>query len=192
MRRLLIWLVGILALAGGTGALLWLLTAGAASFQIEGDRLHVAGTLTLASTERIDTLVEQNPGLTTLVLGEIGADSDATALLQKGGLIRSLGLSTEVADGVTISGPAVYLFLGGAERRLGDGAQIDVSDWQTNVGPAAALPLNHPAHAERRGYVARMLGAPDFYEFMIAAAPVGGAHRVSDNEIAQFGLVTGR
>ncbi|MEM7722894.1 MAG: hypothetical protein AAF376_11005 [Pseudomonadota bacterium] len=191
MRRVLIWLGGAVGVSAATGALLWMVTAGAASFQVDGSRLIVSGTLTLASTERIDTLVEQTPGLTTLVLGEIGEDSDATALLQKGALIRSLGMTTLVAPGVTISGPAVFLFLGGVERRLGEDAEIAVSDWQTNVGPASALPADHPAHAERRGFVARMLGGPDFYDFMIGAAPVGGAHRVTDQQVAEFGLVTG-
>jgi len=191
MRRILLWVGGLAAVVGGTAVLLMILMAGAASFQIEGNRLHVSGTLTLASTERIDTLVEQNPGLRTVVLGQIGEDSDATALLQKGVLIRSLGLNTAVADGVTIRGGAVYFFLGGAERRLGEDAQIEVSDWQSSLGPASALPQDHPVHAERRGYVARMLEDPAFYEFMIGAAPVGGAHRVSDNELAEFGVLTG-
>lgn len=191
MRRVLIWLSAVVGVSAATALLLWMVTAGSASFQMDGSRLVVSGTLTLASTERIDTLVEQNPGLTTLVLGEIGEDSDATALLQKGGLIRSLGMTTLVAPGVTVSGPAVFLFLGGVERRLGEDAQIVVSDWQSAVGPASALPADHPAHAERRGFVTRMLGAPDFYDFMIGAAPVGGAHRVTDNEISEFGLTTG-
>jgi len=190
MRRVFLWLGGVIAVCAGTALLLWMVTAESASFRVEGNELHVSGLLTLISTERIDTMVEQNPGLTTLVLGEIHPESDATALLQKGVLIRSLGMNTEVAPGVTIAGPAIYLFLGGVERRLGDAAQIEVSDWQTSVGPASALPAEHPAHAERRGQVGGLLGRPDFYTFSIGAAPVGGAHRMSDNEIAEFGIVT--
>lgn len=191
MRRVYLWLIGVIVVCGATAVLLWMLMAGAASFQIDGNRLHVSGMLTLSSTERIDTLVEANPQLTTVVLGEIGADSDATALLQKGGLLRALGLETEVAPGVTLSGPSIYLFLGGTSRRLGEGAQIEVSDWQTNVGPASALPVDHPAHSERRGHVTRMLGNAAFYDFMLGAAPVGDGYRLSAAEMAELGVVTG-
>jgi hypothetical protein len=41
--------------------------------------------------------------------------------MQKGLLVRGAGLSTEVAGGVTLSGDAVYLFLAGVDRQLGEG-----------------------------------------------------------------------
>jgi hypothetical protein len=190
VRRVALWFGGIVVVSAATAVLLWMATAGAASFRVDGDRLIVSGQLTLMSTERIDTLIEQHPDIAVLVLEDIADASDATAMLQKGALIRSLGMNTAVAPGVTLSGDAVYLFLGGVERRLGSGARIVVSDWQTPLGPASALSMDHPAHAERRGYVAGMLGDAAFYDFMIGVAPVGGGHRLSDAELQDFGLVT--
>jgi hypothetical protein len=129
----------------------------------------VSGQLTLASTERLDRLLEENDGLTTLVLGEIAAESDATALLQKGLVVRGAGLSTEVAGGVALRGDPVYLFLAGVDRRLGGARTLVVTDWQTRVGPASLLPRDHPAHQERLDYVRRMLGAEDFYWYTLEA-----------------------
>ncbi|WP_442641945.1 hypothetical protein, partial [Roseicyclus sp.] len=74
----MVWIVGLVALVGITGGLLWFSTATAARFTVEGDRLHVAGQLTLMSTERLNTILEENGDLSTLVLGEIGAGSDMT------------------------------------------------------------------------------------------------------------------
>lgn len=190
MRKAVFWLGGLVALGGLTAVLLWMVTAGSASFRIEGERLLVSGNLTLISTERIDTLVEENPDLSIVVLGEIDPASDATALLQKGALIRSLGLSTQVAPGVTVSGPALYLFLGGVERSLSEDAAIAVSDWQSTLGPASALPPEHPAHDERRLFIAQTLGDEALYAFSLGAAPVGGAHVLSAAELAEFGVLT--
>ena len=191
MRRGLIWVGCVLAVVAATGGLLVLATSGAASFRQEGDRLIVSGQLTLMSTERIDTITEENPGLRVLVLEDIAEGSDPTALMQKGALVRSLGMTTMVAPGVTLQGAEVFLFLGGVERLLGEGAAIEVSDWSSAAGPASMLPPDHPAHSERRVHVTEMLGRADFYEFMIEAAPVDGAHRMTPGALAAFGVVTG-
>lgn len=191
MRRAVLWLGGVVLVCAATAGLVWMASSGAASFRVDGTRLIVSGTLTLSSTERIDSLIEQNPGITTIVLEDIDRDSDSTPIVQKGALIRVLGLDTELAPGVTLAGDAVYLFLAGVERRMGEGAELLVSDWQTPVGPASALPADHPAHTERRRYVDAMLGGPGFYGFMINAAPVGEGHRVGPSEVAEYGLVTG-
>ncbi len=187
--RVLAYLLAVLVAVGGGGyALIQFASADAAAFRVDGPRLHVSGNLTLLSTERIDILIEENPNLTTVVLGEIDRASDPVALIQKGGLIRSLGLNTAVGPDVALGGDAVYLFLGGVERRLADGATLVVSDWQSDVGPASALAADHPAHTQRRGHVIAMLGDGAFYDFAIAAAPIGGAYVVTDRDLETFGL----
>jgi hypothetical protein len=189
MRRILFWLgAGIVAIVA-TVALLWLTTATAARFEMDGDRLHVSGHLTLASTERLDRLIEQNGDLAVLVLGEVSAAGDVTALLQKGSLVRAAGLSTEVAPGVTVGGDGVYLFLAGIDRRLRDGASLALTDWQTTNGPASELPRDHPAHAERLDYVTRMLGAEDFYWFMLEKGATG-PHSITPEEARALNVVT--
>ncbi|MCU4653351.1 hypothetical protein N8I71_10935 [Roseibacterium sp. SDUM158016] len=189
MRRVFILLGGALVIGAATAGLLWLTTATSARFETDGDRLLVSGQLTLASTERLDRLLEENGDLSTLVLGDIAPGSDATALFQKGGLVRAAGLSTEVAPGVTLEGDAVYLFLAGVERRLGGNSGLAVTDWQTRDGPASALPREHPAHAERLDYVRRMLGNEDFYWFALQAG-AGGRHEMTAVEQVVMNVVT--
>lgn len=191
MRRVAIIFAGLVALGGLTAVLLSLIDDGAAEFQVAGDRMVVAGTLTLLSTERIETLAEQHPEITTVTLGEIAPASDPQAMMEKAALIRSLGLNTEVAPGITLPPQALLLFLGGAERELRDGAALTVADWQSAVGPASLLPADHPAHQERRNHIDRLLGDAALYEFSLSAAPVGAAYPLSADEIARFGLTTG-
>jgi hypothetical protein len=189
MRRALVWLVAVLAVAAATGGLMWWTTATAARFEVDGDRLTVSGQLTLASTERLDRLLEEHGDLSTLVLGDISVADDVTTLLQKGTLIRSTGLSTEVSPGVTLTGDAVYLFLGGITRTLGADAGLAVDGWQTPAGAAARLPRDHPAHSERLDYVRRMLGAEDFYWFTLEA-PGEMPHPMTPAEMRELGVVT--
>lgn len=189
MRGLFIWLGAAIAVIGATVGLLWFSTASAAQFRIEGDRLIVSGRLTLASTERLDTILEENAGLAVLVLGDIGAESDATALLQKGLVVRGTGLSTEVAADVALAGDAVYLFLAGTARRLGAGASLVAADWQSAAGPASLLPRDHPAHQERLDYVTRMLGSDAFYWATLQA---GAGRMLSVEELDAMGVVTAR
>ncbi|MFW5881881.1 MAG: hypothetical protein ACOCTP_05110, partial [Roseicyclus sp.] len=158
---------------------------------VEGTRLEVSGQLTLASTERLDRLLEEHEGLRTLVIGPIsvaGAD-DVTSLLQKGMLIRGAGLSTLVAPGVTLRGDAAYLAFAGVERRLGEDARLVLTGWDTPQGPAAELPRDHPAHQERLDYVTRMLGAADAYWFALETGGTEG-HALSRAEALSLGILT--
>jgi hypothetical protein len=191
MRRLITWLGGALVLIGATAGLLWWTTATAAQFRVEGPRLEVSGQLTLASTERLDRLLDEHGDLTTLVIGPItvGGDGDVTSLLQKGMLIRGAGLSTVVAPEVTLRGDAVYLVYAGLERRLGEGARLSLTGWDTPQGPAAMLPEDHPAHQERLDYVTRMLGSDAAYWFALRNGGAEG-HVLSPDEALSLGILT--
>ncbi len=189
MRRAAIWLGVAVAVVGATAGLMWWTMASAARFEVDGDRLTVSGQLTLASTERLDRLLEEHGDLSTLILGDVSVADDVTTLLQKGTLIRSTGLSTEVAPGVTLTGDAVYLFLGGITRTLGTDARLAVEGWRTPAGEAAMLPRDHPAHTERLDYVRRMLGTEDFYWFTLEA-PGEMPHFMSRSEMGGLGVVT--
>jgi hypothetical protein len=187
MRLLIIWMGAAVVVVAATAGLLWWSTESSAQFQVDGTRLSVSGQLTLASTERLDRLLEEFDGLETLVLGDIAPESDPTSMLQKGLLVRGAGLSTEVAGGVTLAGDAVYLFLAGVDRQLGEGAALVVSDWQTRVGPASLLPMDHPAHQERLDYVRRMVGGEDFYWVTLDA---GEGTPISEADLTALGVLT--
>jgi hypothetical protein len=191
MRRVVVWLAAAVLLAGATGGLLWWTTATAAQFRVEGPRLEVTGQLTLASTERLDRLLEEHDGLTTLVIGPISVSGagDVTSLLQKGMLIRAAGLSTVVAPDVTLSGDAAYLVFAGVERRLGEGARVVLTGWDTLEGPASALPEDHPAHQERLDYVTRMLGSAEAYWFALENGGATG-HVLSTDEAQGLSILT--
>ena len=183
VKRALIWGGAIAAVIVATAGLMIFATAGATVFRVEGDRLYMSGPMTGASPERFEMLVEQHPGLTTVVFGDMADVADITALIQNGYRIRGLGLVTEVTAGARIEGDAVWLILGGVERQIGDRAEIVLRDWG-----GAALDREAAAHEERRRYVADMLGDDAFYWRSLDGAASG--HVMTGLEIEDFGLAT--
>jgi len=187
MKRAFFWLGGLAAVVLATGGLLWFATAGAAQFRVEGDTLYLSGTLSLAGNERFETLMDENPGLTTLILEDIPGGADITASLQKGYRIRNFGLRTAIAPGAVVAGHGVYLFLSGVERRMGAGATLLLEDWALQGLRAGDMARDAPAHAERRSYVMDMLGEDTLYWMMVNDA----GRVIGADEAARLGLLTG-
>lgn len=182
LRRLLLWGGGLALLVAATGALLYFATAGATQLRVQGDRLYINGPMNLATVESFEGLIELNPDVRTVVLEDIPSADLITTVIQHGYRVRGLGLATEIAPEAEVAGDAVWLYLGGAERRMGPGSRLVVSDWG-----GGALAEEAPAHEERRRFVEDMLGDDAFYWATLA----GGPRALSMAEIERFGLITG-
>ena len=182
LRKLLIWGGGLVVLVAVTGGLLYFATAGATQMRVDGDRLHISGPMNLATVESFEGLIEHNSGITTVVLGDLPRADQITHVVLLGYRVQGLRLNTEVAPGAEIVGPAVWLFLGGVERRIGEGARLVVSDWG-----GGALAREDAGHEEQRRFVQDMLGDDAFYWATLEP----GSRVLSAREIAEFGLVTG-
>jgi hypothetical protein len=58
---MIIWMAAAALCRGrATAGLMWFSTASSAQFRVEGGALSVSGQLTLASTERLDRLLEEH------------------------------------------------------------------------------------------------------------------------------------
>lgn len=181
LRRLLIWGGGLAILVAVTGGLLYFATAGATQMRVEGERLYISGPMNLATVEGFEGLVEHHDGIATVVLGDLPEVDEITHVVLLGYRVRGLRLNTEIAEGAEVVGPAVWLFLGGVERRIGEGARLLVSDWG-----GGALAREDAAHEEQRRFVQDMLGDDAFYWATLQPGP----RALSAEEIARFGLVT--
>ena len=181
-RRLLVWGGGAAALVAATAALLYFATAGATQMRVEGDRLYISGPINLATVEGFEGLAEHNESIATVVLGDLPEVDEITHAVLLGYRVRGLRLDTEVAPGAEVAGPAVWLFLGGVERRIGAGARLVVSDWG-----GGARAREDAGHEEQRRFVQDMLGGDAFYWATLEP----GGRALSAGEIERFGLVTG-
>jgi hypothetical protein len=188
LRRLAIVLGVVVALGAGGFALIRLAESGATEFRVEGNTLVIAGPVSGAATERLERLLEQTPGLSRVVLGDMPGTDDLTWLLGMGSLIRAYGLET-VAEGALIN-DAVLLFVAGERRVMAGGALVLQSD-------AVARSEGHPVDrrpatvAERVRYAERMLGDAAFAGFFEETRASRDQHVLSEAELERFGLLTG-
>lgn len=186
-KRLGIIAAVLLAFGLGGFALVRLAGAGATEFRVEGPVLHMSGPVSGAAADRLQRLLEENPGLSVLALGDMpGADSVMWAT-GMGRLIRAAGLETR-AEGVIVN-DALLLYLGGAERQVTGGQLVLHSDMvQRRAG--VAVDSSFSAQAEREKFMIALLGSDDFARFMAEMRGSRDTHVLSAADIARFGLQT--
>lgn len=187
MARRFALVLGVLAVLGlGTFGLIRLASAGATEFRLEGAVLHVAGPLSGAAADRMQRLLEENPGIEVVALGDMPGADDVVWAAGMGRLIRSAGLATR-ADGQVVN-DAILLYLGGVERSIGAGALVLHSDAiQRQRG--VAVDASVAAQADRQRFVEAMLGEGSFAAFMAEMRATRDIHQLTGEELARFGLL---
>jgi hypothetical protein len=132
-------------------------------------------------------LLEQNPEIEVVTLGGIPGADDVSWVAGMGRLIRAAGLETRAVGPVVNDG--VFLFLGGTVRSADAGSLVLQSDSvQRRAGVATDASV--AADADRRGFVAAMLGGADFSDFMAETRATQDTYVLTGDDIARFGLAT--
>lgn len=187
MARRLGILAGILlALVVGGAGLIRFAGAGAMEFRVAGAELYMTGPVSGAAADRLERLLEANPDVQVVVLGDVPGADDAGWLVQMGLMIRARALDTR-AEGALVN-DGILLFAAGETRTLGAGTLVLHSE-------AVARNLGQPldrraaAEAERARYLEQMLGDAAFADFAAALRAERDQHVMTAAEIARFGLV---
>lgn len=187
LKRLGIALAVVLALGAGGAVLVRMMDQGATAFSVEGAVLRISGPISGAAADRLDRLLEENPGLTTLALGDIPGADDVNWVTGMGRLIRAQGLATRI-EGVVVN-DAIFLFLGGVTRSMAGGALVLQGDSvQRQAG--VAVDQSTAAEGDRQRFVEAVLGAPDFAAFMAETRAAQGQYILTEADIARYGLTT--
>ena len=159
-------------------------------FNVEGDTLYMSGEINSKTLNQFETLMDQHPNVTRLVVLDVPGSIDDNSMIQLGYRVRELGLNTHLdADSQIYSG-GVDLFLAGVQRTMETGAIWGVHSWSDGTNQATDYPRGAPEHEQNRLYIQRMLGDDAFYWFTIEAAPAEEIHVMSDAEISRYGLLT--
>ena len=171
---------GAAAVVSGSGAL----------FRVEGANAFMSGDITSSIGSELAQLIQNNPGVTNIVMTNVPGSSDDEVAIPAYSMIRDSGLSTEVRSNGLIASGGVDMFVAGTSRVIQSGAQIGVHAWIRGSTSATSLPRDHPDHRLYIDYYIRM-GLPDpegFYFFTINAAPPEGIHYMTEAEINRYGL----
>jgi hypothetical protein len=183
LRRVFITLISAVVIGAAAIGLMLFAGSGATTFRVVGSELQISGVLNGASPERFESLLDENRGITTIVLGDVAGTTDITATIALGYRVASLQLNTAVGEGANVQGDAVLLFLSGRIREIRPGGRLTLRDWG-----GSALPRTASDHEERRHYVEEILGDDAFYWFTVETIGDQGVHQISPAEIERYRL----
>ena len=187
LRKLGIALAVVAVFGAGGFGLVRMMDAGATEFRVEGEVLRISGPLSGAAADRLQRLLEENPALTVVALGDIPGADDVAWTVQMGGLIRAAGLDTR-AEGRVVN-DAILLFVGGTERRMAGGVLALHSD-AVQRAAGVAVDESTAAEADRVRFVAAMLGDAELATFMAGMRAERDSYDLTGDDLARFGLVT--
>ena len=166
-------------------------------FTPSGDILVAEGVIDGKTLGNLQAALEENPGITELVLLYIpGSADDENSLTELSGFIHDSGLTTVVpADGMVASG-GTDMILMGKTRRIEPGACIGVHSWAASDGPSAEqetgsdIPRDHPDHQLYLNFYDKVGIPEDFYWFTLESAGPDDIHWMAEDEINRYGLST--
>jgi len=159
-------------------------------FEVEGETLHMNGEINSQTLRQFEEIFAVNPDINLLVEGVVEGSMDDDTMIALAYRIRELGLSTHLTANSQIYSGGVDLFLAGVNRTMVSGAKIGVHSWSDGSKQASDYPKGSPEHEQNRKYIEDMLGDDAFYWFTIYAAPADDIMLMSNEEIAQYGLLT--
>lgn len=159
-------------------------------FSVSGDQIVAIGEIDGTTLETFQEVVEDHPGVQTLVLKYIGGSVDDEANTKFSRLVRRMGMTTVVpSDGLVASG-GTDLFLAGAVRVIEAGACIGVHSWAAEDFTATDIPRTSSEHDRYLDYYRDIGIDPAFYWFTLEAAPAVGMHWMTSQEANTFGIAS--
>ena len=163
-------------------------------FRVDGDKLYMTGLISHLTPDQLKKIIDENPGIKTIVLEHIGGSLDDDSNFPMGKYVREKGLNTYLKSDSKVSSGGTDFFLSGVNRTMEEGAYIGVHSWEGNNGvsmvEAKDIPKEDPQHRANAEYVDYMLGSEDFYWYTIYAAPADGMHRMTKDEILKYKVAT--
>ncbi len=142
-----------------------------------------------------ENIIAVYPNVNTLLMKDCPGSDDDDANLKVSRKIRNQNVKIHLAADAVIASGAVDMFLAGTTRTREAGSQIGVHSWADGNGEEATdFPVGNSNHKPYIKYYEEMgfseTDASAFYYFTINAASANDIHWMTDEEIAQYKLLT--
>ena len=164
--------------------------AGNSAITIEGTNAKLNGTLGTKTYIQMQSLIQNNPDVKTLVLQEIDGSINDAINMHTGRLIRNAQLTTSITADSDVNSGGVDLFAAGLTREYQTGGKVGVHSWCCIDGKSAhLLAKEHSAHGAQLTYFREMLGkelGPEFYFFTLNAATFDNIHVMKIVELTKY------
>ena len=153
--------------------------------------LITGGDLGGQTYRNLKKLLDENPQVATITLGQVNGSIDDKINVETGRMIRARGLNTRVLKDSKIASGGVDLYASGVVRYYTRGAQIGVHSWAGGGKTGAEYPKDHKAHYSQLGYFTKMLPKTgyDFYFYTLKAAPANDIHYMSEKELEKYKVI---
>lgn len=164
-----------------------------ARFRAEGMTLIMRGTIDDTTSKRLQKVLDENPGISTLVLDQVPGGTEFRHVTAVGRLVRQRRIQTRIPQqGIVLMG-GLDVFLAGTQRSITLGARVGIFAWQSNDSEgnpidASSLPRTHPLHRPYLDYYQSIGVDPDFYWFVLKKGEDGELYWLSLEERKRFGL----
>jgi len=152
--------------------------------------VYMNGLITSNTLTEMTALFEQHPQITTLVMQNVPGSMDDDINLLAAREIRKRGIATHIpADGMVASG-GTDMFLAGAKRTIELGSKLGVHSWSSSDQAATDYPRDSQEHVKYLDYYQEMNIDTEFYWYTLEAAPAEDIHWMTEQEIAEYGVLT--
>ncbi len=160
-------------------------------FEVIGSQAIMYGYVDGTTPGRLDTLLQDNPQLETLVMPFVPGSVDDESNLQAARIVREAGLDTCIPSTGLIASGGVDFFVAGVRRSANEGAQVGVHSWAGFGGVEGSdFPKDSLEHQLYLLYYEEMGIPAEFYWFTLEPAPADSVHWMTVDEIAQYELLT--
>lgn len=153
------------------------------------------GVINSKTPKHWDNFIAEFPNINRIEMKDCPGSSDDEANVVLARKVRAQDVNIHLPSDAVIASGAVDLFLAGTTRTREAGSQIGVHSWADgNNNVATDYPVGHEEHDLYIDYYKEMgfsqADAEAFYYFTINAAPAEDIHWMTDEEIAQYKLLT--
>ncbi len=160
------------------------------SFDIDGSRAMMSGTIGPSTPFRVMELILHNPEVNTIVIVDVPGSVDDDSSLRAARMIRSHGFRTHLPSHGMVSSGGTDFFQAGMERTCDRGAQFGIHSWSAFGMEGADLPRDDEEHEMDLDYCDEMGIPRSFYWRSLHAASSDDMHWMTEEELIKYKMLT--
>ena len=166
---------------------------------IDDNTAELDGIINSASLRDFNAMISAYPDINEIRIINCDGSEDDEINLQLSRLVHQRNTAIHLVEEGLIASGGTDFFLAGSTRTKGNNTRIGVHSWSReddngNEVEATDFPEGHEFHLPYINYYTSVgftqQQAEDFYYFTINAAPADGIHWMTDQEIAQYEMLT--
>ncbi len=156
------------------------------------DSLFMDGVIYSGTLKDIQKVLNKNPQITTLVMGEVPGSVDDEINLLASKEIRKNLINTYIPENGWVASGGTDMFLAGENRNIHPSAKLGVHSWGGGEMEALEYPKDDVEHQKYLDYYKEMDIPSAFYWYTLEAAPANEIHWMTADEIDRYNVISSK